>query len=417
MSTAYGSLPSVAAPAPRRRRAPRAGAAAGMALALVLGVSGAWRLRAASGAAPAPAAPAAALDSLASAYCNLTVPKMTWAVSDTASASAWLRKYLPVQCEETPGFSEYSLCARTDAKCGSYVRLALNGSNEGHVAPCFGLHLVHASERPSGETSVAAVEKHFDARATSLSDGSSGGGSDAFLDYALVLYANSLDKYVDAFAADGVGYALLRWRDNCDCVEDASTGTDGGAPVMVGRQFFSLLVHVPGTSINLELISAEPPTKSKRSATIVDDATVRLPHTAVGSGVTGAPKGDDYLVPLAVSKATSDIDALTAWYDSVLSANTDSMYEYADASVTLRTIQLHGAPMPIRAVQRADQSSSYTSFGVAELESAKNTAHASAWQSATCGVDQFYDNHYALQQYRIPVDTFTDALMATGNYW
>ena len=52
-----------------------------------------------------------------------------------------------------------------------------------------------------------------------------------------------------------------------------------------------------------------------------------------------------------------------------------------------------------------------------DLESAKNTAHASAWQSATCGVDQFYDNHYALQQYRIPVDTFTDALMATGNYW
>ena len=78
---------------------------------------------------------------------------------------------------------------------------------------------------------------------------------------------------------------------------------------------------------------------------------------------------------------------------------------------------MHGAPMPIRAVQRADQSSAYTSFDVADLESAKNAAHASAWQSATCGVDQFYDNHYALQQYRIPVDTFTDALMATGNYW
>ena len=385
----------------------------GLLAAAVVGVCGAWRLRGAATTASAPAAAApVALDSLASAYCNLTVPKMTWAVSDTATTSAWLRKYLPVQCEETPGFSEYSLCSRTDSTCGSYVRLALNGSNEGHVSPCFGLHLVHAAKRPAGETSVAAVERHFDTRAKAIDDGV----YDAFLDYSLVLYANSLDSYVDALAEDDVSFLLLRWKDNCDCVEEASSDA-GAAPVMVGRTFFSLVVHVPGTTINLELVSAEAPSQTKRARDILDDATVRLPHTAVGSGVTGAPVGDNYLTPIAISKATTDIDALTSWYDSVLMANSDSMYEYADDSLTLRTLQLHGAPMPIRVIERASSDSSYTSFGLAELEASKNAAHASAWESATCGVDQFMDNHYALQQYRIPVDTFTDALMATDNYW
>ena len=54
----------------------------------------------------------------------------------------------------------------------------------------------------------------------------------------------------------------------------AGMGVPGGAPVMVGRQFFSLVVHVPGTQINLELVSAEAPSRAKRAHTIIDDASV-----------------------------------------------------------------------------------------------------------------------------------------------
>ena len=77
--------------------------------------------------------------------------------------------------------------------------------------------------------------------------------------------------------------------------------------------------------------------------------------------------------------------------------------------------------MPIRLVERSSSSSasvsSHSSFSVSELENTKNDAHASAWESATCGIDQWFDNHYALQQYRIPVDEFATALMESGDYW
>jgi len=277
------------------------------------------------------APPSMRLDSLSSAYCNLTVPKQTWAVSNPSDAAAWIRKYMPVQCEAGSDVSEYSLCDRTDS-CGSYVRLALNGSNEGHTAPCFGIHLVHAKERPEGSTSIKSVEKHFDSRMEALDSNE----YDAFMDFALVLYANSLDTYIDSLAADDVSFMLLRWQDNCECVSDGQN-----PPTMGGQTFFSLVVHVPGTQINFELVSSQAPSLSKRARTIVDDDTVRLPHTAMSSA-GAAPPGDDYLLPLSVSKGTSDIEAVTTWYNSVLQANSDSMYEYAatDGSVTLRTIQV-----------------------------------------------------------------------------
>ena len=44
-------------------------------------------------------------------------------------------------------------------------------------------------------------------------------------------------------------------------------------------------------------------------------------------------------------------------------------------------------------------------------------AHADAYVSPICGFDQFMDNHFALQQYKVPVDEITDALTALGNYW
>ena len=57
---------------------------------------------------------------------------------------------------------------------------------------------------------------------------------------------------------------------------------------------------------------AVTPSRAKRAHAIVDDAAVRLPHTVVGSGATGAPVGGArYLTPLAVSKATTDIGAST----------------------------------------------------------------------------------------------------------
>ena len=54
---------------------------------------------------------------------------------------------------------------------------------------------------------------------------------------------------------------------------------------------------------------------------------------------------------------------------------------------------------------------------VAELEAAKWAAHASSWSSPSCGLDNFYDNHFAWQQFEIPVDHLVARLERRGATW
>ncbi|KAH8073760.1 hypothetical protein JL720_10831 [Aureococcus anophagefferens] len=73
--------------------------------------------------------------------------------------------------------------------------------------------------------------------------------------------------------------------------------------------------------------------------------------------------------------------------------------------------------MPIRFIQRTDTSSYASTFGVKDLENAKNEAHEASYTSPSCGFDQYYDNHFDLTQYEVPVDTYTDLLTTAGNKW
>ena len=57
------------------------------------------------------------------------------------------------------------------------------------------------------------------------------------------------------------------------------------------------------------------------------------------------------------------------------------------------------------------------SLTVAELEAAKWAAHASSWSSPSCGLDNFYDNHFAWQQFAIPVDHLVARLERRGATW
>ena len=341
------------------------------------------------------------LGSLKSAYCNLTISKNTYSVSEPATVGKWLREYFPVECETDGGFTEYSLCEHSQGKCGSYVRLALNGTNEGVPTPCFGLHFVNAAERPSGDTDVSTVEGHFTARLTSMDE------YDAFMDFSTVFVANSLDSYIDDFERDGVAYMLLRWKDNSDVHT-----TDGGT---TGRTFFSLVVHVPDTQVNFEIVSAVAP-EAKVQRPIFEDDMIRLPHTAVSSA-GASPPGEDYLIPVAISKGTSDIETISTFYTQILQADFDYLYSDETSGLTMKTFRLPEAAMPIRFIQRTDTSSYASTFGVKDLENAKNEAHEDAYTSPSCGFDQYMDNHYDLTQYEVPVDTITDLLTEVGNKW
>ena len=143
---------------------------------------------------------------------------------------------------------------------------------------------------------------------------------------------------------------------------------------------------------------------------------IRLPHTAISSA-GASPPGEDYLIIAAISKATSDIETISHYYTEILQADFDYLYSDSDTGLTMKTFRLPEAAMPIRFVQRTDTSSYANTFGVKDLENAKNSAHEASYTSPSCGFDQYMDNHFDLTQYEVAVDTFTDLLTTEGNKW
>ena len=66
------------------------------------------------------------------------------------------------------------------------------------------------STRPSGATTLSAVEAHFARRLDGMAT------YDAFMDFSLVLYVQVLDGYIVDFETSGIDYLLLKWKDNKD---------------------------------------------------------------------------------------------------------------------------------------------------------------------------------------------------------
>ena len=111
-------------------------------------------------------------------YCNESISKLAFSVSEPAAAHAFVSRYFPVTCEANGGFEGYSLCSH-NSSCGAFARVALNGTERGGGGgddgggartACFGLHFVHARARQQrGQLTTRALERAFDARVGDLS--------------------------------------------------------------------------------------------------------------------------------------------------------------------------------------------------------------------------------------------------------
>jgi len=94
------------------------------------------------------------------------------------------------------------------------------------------INQVNATSRP-GHAELLAIEAAFDARfrAATLNN-----QYDPFLDFATVLYAQSLDRYLTRFLADSVPFLVLSWADE------------------TGNEYYSLLMRPCGQVLVIGII-------------------------------------------------------------------------------------------------------------------------------------------------------------------
>jgi hypothetical protein len=286
--------------------------------------------------------------------------------------------------------------------------------------------MINASGRPYADLSIERAEAEFDAKVNAAFAQLM---YDPFLDYSFVVYAKSLDQWilgVDAVSSSGKATAFkegrtkkwlaLQWKDDTN------------------KTWYSVIFHIPSTQSIVEVISdAQPSKEIVKANELLHDPLMRYPATALCVENKCASAEDGIWTPLAVSKAVSDSDLIEGFYIDVLRAQRSSLDESSVPGVRLRTYSFPNmAKMQIRFVERKADSVTSTASGssilpsqvgtltVAEFEAAKLRAKArttgrSLVDTALCGVDKWYDNHWGMDQQVVSLGDYM-AAMASRNW-
>lgn len=313
------------------------------------------------------------------------ISKQTYAVTDPQAALTFFAKYLPIHCGDPT-----SMCNSSDPKCGQKGRGNLCSEYDtttcsGSGMSSFMFHMVNTSSRPSGPlATVADVEKVFDEK---MAAAFANKKYDAFMDFSVAFWASDLDAYIKALTADDVPFMVLRWKDNKN------------------TPYYSLILHGPHTQVVVELITTAQPKAISMNQTVLDPTLRYTSGIFIEMGATVAAVPSNRLRPLAVSKATSNMEVLSEWMENVLFAQREWNVTYSDGvkySYWNPGFSSMAGKMQVRFVERPPSDTS-GSMSVAQLEKIKFAGHKLVADNAAnnsantiCGFDKWYDNHYAI---------------------
>ena len=326
--------------------------------------------------------------------------KYTTGTTDPHAALRFAQEYFPVlTCDDPQNVQPGVMCNGT-ATCGQVGRSQFR-PQPGEGGPGFSLHMVNASCRPGGEE-VRAVERHFDAKLATMDT------YDQFMDYTLMLLADSLDPWLEKWLTHNVTFYPLTWKDDA------------------GQPWWSVIVQIPHTQVMMEVLAATQPNGSALLDGIQwrADPMQRLPHALLAGK---KPSAGTWL-PVAVSRvcaagaptlsalrsvaetpafeylvhvqATSDLDHLSSFYTDVLGASMSA--NLSSGSPTVRLAMASWGPnTQVRLIER--QANTSGALSVAALEQIKfsmhnKTAGRSFHESALCGMNKWMDNHWGVRK-------------------
>ena len=196
--------------------------------------------------------------------------------------------------------------------CGLIGRTSLctNDACTGGTGPGGGFmfpHMINASSRPYDGLSVEDTEAQFTTR---YDQAFSTNMYDPFLDYSLVLYAKSLDKWINSTVewVESKETRLAASHSPLSPSLQAGSNSSSVKPYMAlswtdntDAQWYSVIMHVPNTQVTIELVSETKPTVVTDDD-LIADPLMRYPATGSCSYNGCSNATDNYWVPLAVSK-------------------------------------------------------------------------------------------------------------------
>ena len=236
------------------------------------------------------------------------IGKNTWAVNEPADCMRFFQTYLQGVRREA------NECPKDTCTCSQQARVHLRnatGTTESYrpLAPynnetfdMFGIHAVNCSHHPFGSCTLGEVEADF------VSQFGRFERHHPLMDHNLGLWIDSLDPLLTKFERDGVPFLPLRWSLPSNHVPAPSPPT-----------YFSVLARPCGTVV-LEFISSNI---GSRSASSFEPFPIGRMDFDLDHTHPQPPSADDplALTPLKVSRATTKLDEVRAFYTAVFNAS------------------------------------------------------------------------------------------------
>ena len=295
------------------------------------------------------------------------VSKSTFAASKPKEGMQFLLDYLPVSVAQDECAKDRCNCTWLgDSFSVLQGRVSLHERGEGG----FGLHLVATEHKlTTGGLTVEAVEAAFAEKLGAMA------AFDAFMDYNTHFFAahDYFDLLLNNFRAGGVPFLPFRF------------------PGLGGASWYGAIVHVPNTQMVLEF--------SSNSSTVLEPLTTTLlelePRLPAAVLRRVAASSERQLQVAVVSRASSDVAAIEAFYVQGMNTTLSLFYGSDDATVKARCVKWQDATVDVCFRQRSPAATS-GDFSVAAFESMLHAVHHTLLRDPNCGMDRWQDNHYAI---------------------
>jgi hypothetical protein len=242
----------------------------------------------------------------------------------------------------------------------------------------FGIHLPNVeAAKTTGGITVDALEAKYAARIGDHSE------FDAFMDYSTAFFTYDLQHYIDIFTADGVKHFLGQW-------------TDGSK-----RQWYSMIFLVPQSSYVIELISMQA-----SGASSLPEMEQRMSDALCQTWSKGSASDNNALEPVAIRRASSDLDAIDNAYTTYMGLSTSLTVSESNVQTTCYKTT---SSFDVCFTKRESSSNADAIFSVKDHEDNMWAIHAGVMGTDPTVTDKMTDSHGGFSVSTSKLETYFSA--------
>ena len=130
--------------------------------------------------------------------------------------------------------------------------------------------------------------------------------------FSAIFWTSDLASYASKLKNDDVPFLTLSWSDD------------------KSKSYWSIVFQAPHTQVVVELVGSDSPTEIV--ANVVNDPLVRITSQIFSDNGADSSTSSKILVPLAVSKGTSNMTAISDFYENALFAKSTYSKTFADGA-------------------------------------------------------------------------------------